>query len=231
VEPPVHNAAMKTFCSVVLLLALTSLATAPVSADESGKSKTTYMWIDKNGKKQYGDSVPPEYAQAEKRILNKDGIETRREGPPKTADQLQEERRQAEAAQRKLQHDRFLVTTYNSVKDIERLRDQRLDQLAAQVTAAQGYIATLDSRLQALQQRAQQFLPYNTAPNARRMPDDLAEQLVRGQSEASAQRKSLDRKKQEMADVRAQFDADSVRFTQLQEERRQREAMQSVKPG
>jgi uncharacterized coiled-coil protein SlyX len=230
VQPPVHNATMKTFCSVVAALAVLALTAAPAHGADS-KSSTTYMWIDKNGKKQYGDSVPPEYSQAEKRILNKDGIETRREGPPKTAEQLMEERRQREAVERKMQHDRFLVTTYNSVKDIERLRDERLDQLGAQVTAAQGYIATLDSRLQALQQRAQQFKPYNTAPNARRMPDDLAEQLVRGQSEASAQRKSLERKKQEMADVRAQFDADSVRFAQLQEERRQREATQSAKPG
>jgi uncharacterized coiled-coil protein SlyX len=117
------------------------------------------------------------------------------------------------------------------VKDIERLRDERLDQLKAQLTATQGYIATLDSRLQALQQRAQQFKPYNPAPNARRMPDDLAEQLVRGQSEADAQRKALEHKNQELQDVRTQFDADSVRFTQLQEERRQREAMQSAKSG
>jgi hypothetical protein len=222
---------MKTFCSLIVALPLSVLAMAPAIGADSGKSKPTYMWVDKNGRKQYGDAVPPEYAQAEKRVLNKDGIETSRIGPPKTAEQLLEERRQNEAAQRKLQHDHFLVTTYNSVKDIERLRDERVDQLRAQVTAAQGYIATLDARLQALQQRAQQFLPYNTAPNARRMPDDLAEQLVRGQSEASGQRKALDRKKKEMADVRAQFDADSVRFTQLQEERRQREAMQSAKPG
>jgi hypothetical protein len=222
---------MKTLYAVAATLTVFVLATGPGHSSESDKSKPTYMWIDKYGKKQYGDSVPPEYAQAEHRILNKEGIETRREEPPKTADQLAEERRQHDAAERKLQHDRFLVTTYNSVKDIERLRDERLDQLVAQVTATQAYIATLDSRLQTLQLRAQQFKPYNTAPNARRMPDDLAEQLVRGQSEALAQRKALERKKQEMADVRAQFDADSVRFTQLQAERRQREAMQSAKPG
>jgi uncharacterized coiled-coil protein SlyX len=222
---------MKTLLSMSVGLLLATLWCGPAAAADAGKAKTTYMWVDKNGQKQYGDSVPPEYAQSEKRILNNNGIETRREGPPKTAEQLMEERREREAADRKAQHDRFLVTTYNSVKDIERLRDERLDQLTAQVTAAQGYIATLDARLQALQQRAQQFKPYNTAPSARRMPDDLAEQLVRGQSEASAQRKALEHKKQEMSDVRSQFDADSVRFTQLIQERRQREALQSAKPG
>jgi hypothetical protein len=225
---------MKAFCSVAAVLALVTLVAGPaLAASSAAKPKTTtYMWIDKDGKKQYGDSVPPEYAQSDKRILNKDGIETRHEGPPKTTEELAEERRQREAVDRKAQHDHFLITTYSSVKDIERLRDERLEQLTAQVAAAQGYIGTLDSRLQALQQRAQQFKPYSTTPNARRMPDDLAEQLVRGQSEANAQRKALDRKQQEMLDVRVQFDADSARFTQIQQERRQREALQlSARPG
>jgi len=222
---------MNAFCSVLAGLALAAVMTTAAYAADAGKSRTTYSWIDKNGHKQYGDAVPPEYAQTERRILNKDGIETGRIGPPKTPEQLMEERRQKEAIERAKQHDHFLVTTYNSVKDIERLRDERLDQLKAQITAAQGYIGTLEARLQSLQQRAQQFKPYNTAPTARRMPDDLAEQLVRGQSEVNSQRKALERKRQELVDVRSQFDADSVRFTQLQEERRQREAQQSVKTG
>jgi hypothetical protein len=221
---------MKAFCSVAALLLLAAVV-APASAAEDGKSKTSYMWIDKNGKKQYGDSVPPEYSQVERRVLNRDGIETRRDGAPKSAEQLLEERRQRELLEKRAQHDRFLTTTYNSVHDIERLRDERLDQLAAQVTAAESYIGTLDSRLQALQQRAQQFKPYSAAANARRMPDDLAEQLVRGQSEAVSQRQALNRKRQEMADVRAQFDADSVRFSELEKTRSERNAGMAARPG
>jgi hypothetical protein len=221
---------MKAFCSVAALLLLAA-AVAPAIAADDGKSKTTYMWIDKNGKKQYGDSVPPEYSQVERRVLNRDGIETRRDGAPKSAEQLLEERRQRELLEKRAQHDRFLTTTYNSVHDIERLRDERLDQLAAQVTAAESYIGTLDSRLQALQQRAQQFKPYSTAATARRMPDDLAEQLVRGQSEAVSQRQALSRKRQEMADVRAQFDADSVRFSELEKTRSERSAGMAARPG
>ena len=72
------------------------------------------------------------------------------------------------------QHDSFLVTTYTSVKDIEALRDVRLDQLKGQRLAAEQYVDNLHSRLTALQTRAMLFKPYSSRPEARRMPDDLA---------------------------------------------------------
>jgi hypothetical protein len=66
-----------------------------------------------------------------------------------------------------------------------------------------------------MQLRAQQFKPYSAEARARRMPDDLAEDLVRASSEARAQRKALDGRRQELIAVRAQFDADIARFREL----------------
>lgn len=207
-----QNAVMKITFALLAMLLATSLTMAASGTGTPGK---TYMWVDKNGERQYGDAVPPEYAQGERRVLNKDGVETRREGAQKSAEQQAEEQRvQAEQQQRE-QHDHFLLTTYTSTRDIDRLRDERLVQLDAQIKAATAYIETLDTRMKALQERSQQFKPYNTKPNARRMPDDLAEQLVRGSSEAISQRKALERQRQELQDVRTQFDADSARYREL----------------
>ena len=47
--------------------------------------------------------------------------------------------------QERQQHDNFLLTTYTSTKDIERLRDERLDQLDGQIKAANAYIDTLNA--------------------------------------------------------------------------------------
>jgi Domain of unknown function (DUF4124) len=207
-----QNAAMKIALSVLVTLIAMSSTMAASTTATAGK---TYMWIDKNGERQYGDAVPPEYAQGERRVLNKDGVETKREGALKTPAQLAEEQRQLAEQQKREQHDHFLLTTYTSTRDIERLRDERLVQLDAQIKAATAYIETLDTRLKTLQERSQQFKPYNTKPNARRMPDDLAEQLVRGSSEAQSQRKALEKQRQELLDVRAQFDADSARYHEL----------------
>jgi hypothetical protein len=207
-----QNAAMRVALTILAVLVATSSTMAASTPGTPGK---TYMWIDKNGERQYGDAVPPEYAQGERRVLNKDGVETKREGALKTPAQLAEEQRVQTELQKREQHDHFLLTTYTSTHDIERLRDERLVQLDAQIKAATAYIETLDTRLKSLQERSQQFKPYNTKPNARRMPDDLAEQLVRGSSESISQRKALEKQRQELLDVRAQFDADSARYREL----------------
>ena len=47
------------------------------------------------------------------------------------------------------------------------------------------------------------------------MPDDLVEDLVRTANETRDQRRSLDTRRKDQVDVRAQFDSDIVRFKEL----------------
>ena len=188
------------------------LATPLMAADTPHPN---YSWVDKNGERHYGDAVPPEYAQQERRVLNNQGVEIQRVDAEKNAQQQAEERKRQQAIEEKAQHDHFLLTTYTSTKDIERLRDERLDQIDGQIKATIAYIDSLEARLKTLQQRALLFKPYNTKPDARRMPDDLAEQLVRTSNEVRAQHRSMDRRKQEQIAVRAQFEADIARFREL----------------
>src|SRR6202043_586637 len=95
----------------------------------------------------------------------------------KTPQQIEAETRVRDEALKQKQHDSFLVTTYTSVKDIEALRDVRLDQLEGQRVAAEQYVDNLRSRLTTLQTRARLYRPYTERANARKMPDDLAEDL------------------------------------------------------
>jgi hypothetical protein len=101
------------------------------------------------------------------------------------------------------------------VKDIEALRDSRLDQLQGQHSAAEQYVESLRARLGTLQVRAFAFRPYSARPDARRMPDDLAENLVRTLDELRTQSSSLAAKGEEEKSLRAQFDADIERYKQL----------------
>ena len=189
---------------------------APAWAAEAGAgSGQNYSWVDANGERHYGDVVPPEYAQTEKRVLNRQGVEIRHVDAPKSAEQVAEERRREQEIERRAQHDRFLMTTYTSTKDIERLRDERLDQVDGQIKATNAYIDTLQTRLKALQERAMHFKPYNTKPDARRMPDDLTEELVRTSNDVRTQHRALDTRTKEQATVRAQFEADIARYREL----------------
>lgn len=202
--------------SLALILAL-ACAGGPVWAQnaDSDKGAVAYRWVDEHGIVHYGDSIPPKYARDSRQILNSQGVEIGHVDAEKTPAQLAAEARTRARLDAQKQHDYFLLSTYTSVKDIEALRDERLAQLEAQQTAAQQYVESLQSRLGALQSRAQQFKPYNPRPDAARMPDDLAQELVQTLSEVHVQDQAIEARSQQEAQVRAQFQSDIDRFQQL----------------
>ncbi|HVO47740.1 MAG TPA: DUF4124 domain-containing protein [Steroidobacteraceae bacterium] len=185
------------------------------ASSSTTKSTETYKWTDEQGVVHYGDSVPPQYAKQDRSVLNSHGIEVRHLDAQKTPEQLAADERARQELIRQKQHDSFLMTTYTSVKDIEALRDVRLDQLAGQKLAAQQFVDSLHSRLSSLQARAMTFKPYSTRADARRMPDDLAEDLVRTLSDLRTQSNALAQKSEEESNLRAQFQTDIERYREL----------------
>jgi len=196
-------------------LAYALLLAAGAVAHGASDDKVAYKWVDENGVVHYGDSIPAKYAKQENSVLNKQGVEVGRNEAQKTAEQIEREAREREIELRRKQHDAFLLTTYTSVKDIESLRDERLGQISGQRRAAEQYIEGLHSRLSTLQTRAFTFKPYNESAGARRMPDDLAEELVRTVSEMRSQRNALLAKDVEENTLRAQFQSDIERYREL----------------
>jgi len=203
-------------------LALAAFAALVLAASMTGahaqtkKPSKLYKWVDEKGVTHYGDSVPPEYAKRERAILNEQGVVIRRLEAEKTPEQRAADERRQRDVQSRRQHDQFLLNTYASVGDIESVRDQRLEQIVGQTDAARQYVDSLHSRLTGLQAKAQLFKPYSSDEKARRMPDDLAADLVRTVSELRTQGNMLRSKEQEHADVTRQFQADIERFAELQ---------------
>jgi hypothetical protein len=179
------------------------------------KGKQTFKWVDEKGVIHYGDSIPAEYSQRESHVLNSQGVEVKKyRAEMSPAEAAAFAAKQKEEAQRR-QHDMFLISTYPSVKEIENVRDTRLDQINGQVSAAEAYISSLNSRVDGLKQRAQLFAPYSKKPDARRMPDDLAEEMVRASSELRTQKSALAQRRSELQSVVDSFDADIKRFKEL----------------
>ncbi|MGH8180220.1 MAG: DUF4124 domain-containing protein [Steroidobacteraceae bacterium] len=202
-----------TLRALPLLLALACVA-GSASAQDVGKG-ITYRWVDEHGVVHYGDTIPPQYARRSREILNSQGVEIGHVDAEKTAGQRAAEAKAEERRVAQQQHDYFLLGTYTSVKDIESLRDERLSQIQTQQTAAQQYVESLQSRLDSLQGRAQQFKPYSSRPDAPRMPDDLAQELVHTLNEVRTQNQAMQARNQQEAEVRAQFQSDIERFKQL----------------
>lgn len=205
------------FLATVLcgLLAASGAYAAKRAQQPANQGGKTYKWVDENGVTHYGDTVPQEYSQREQQILNSQGLEVqKRQAEMSPAEAAAYAAQQKEEALRR-QHDMFLLSTYPSVKEIETVRDARLDQINGQISASEAYIATLGSRIDRLKQRSLGYAPYNTKAGARRMPDDLAEEMVRALSELRTQNTALAQRRAELQNFVDQYDADIRRFKEL----------------
>jgi hypothetical protein len=89
--------------------------------------------------------------------------------------------------------------------------------LQGQRVAAEQYVDNLHSRIMALQSRAKHFRPYNVRSDAHKVPDDLAEDMVRTLNELRTQSNALNAKNAEMSALRAQFQSDIERYRALHE--------------
>lgn len=203
-----------------MLLATAALGASAWSAPSSQTSQNAhkgvaYRWVDDQGVVHYGDNIPPQYANQDRTILNSQGVEVGHLDKQKTAEEEAAASHARDALMKQKQHDAFLVSTYTSVKDIEALRDVRLDQLRGQRAAAEQYLESLRARLSSLQSRALGYRPYSTRADAWRMPDDLAENLVHTLNELRVQDSALATKGAEETALRAQFQSDIERYREL----------------
>jgi Domain of unknown function (DUF4124) len=205
------NAAL-TLCATALL-ATTAFAAPPPASSNSGR--VLYKWVDSDGVTHYGDRIPPEYANQEQHVINSRGVEISHIDAQKSAEQLAaDEQRKTDAAQRQLR-DKNLLSTFASVQEIERLRDQRLTLLADQIKVTSLFLENLDVRMKKLRADSGRFRPYSADPKAPPMPDQLAEDLVRLSTDVHTQEQNLRQKKGEEAAMSIQFESDIDRFKEL----------------
>jgi hypothetical protein len=200
-------------------LTLLALFAGAAGAAPNSPSSTFYRCKDAHGQTHYGDSVPPECMGQDTEVVNARGMVVNTiEGTATRAahasqkEQEQTRQREKEASE---QRDKMLIETYLSVQDIERLRDQRLDLLEAQIKVSEQHLAGLKDRESRLSQQVARFKPYSDKPNAPPLPDHLAEELVNTVNGMSVDRASIEEKKVEQAQVNKRFESDIKRFKEL----------------
>ena len=111
--------------------------------------------------------------------------------------------------------DKNLLSTYASVQEIERLRDQRLTLIADQIKVTNQFLETLNGRMKKMRAESMHFRPYSSDPKAPPMPDQIAEDLVRLTSDVRTQEQNLKQKHGEESAMSIQFESDIDRFKEL----------------
>jgi hypothetical protein len=195
--------------------ALLALLASGGTAAAGGNGRTLYKWVDDQGVTHYGDRIPPEYAGQEQHIMNSQGIEINRLDAQKTPEQLAADEQKRREVEERLSRDKNLLSTYGSVQEIERLRDQRLDLVSDQIKVTNQFLDTLNGRMKKLRLSSMHFKPYNSDDKAPPMPDQVAEDLVRLATDINTQEQNLRQKRGEEATMRKQFQSDIDRFKEL----------------
>jgi len=198
-----------------VLCAATLLASPGFATGPENNGRVVYKWVDEQGVTHYGDHIPPEYSAQEQHVINAQGVEISRLEAQKTPEQLAaEDQKKAEAEQNR-NRDRNLLTTYASVQEIERLRDQRVTLVTDQIKVTSQFLEVLNGRLQKLRDGSTHFKPYSSDPNAPAMPDQFAEDLVRVGNDIRTQQQNLREKRSEETAMSKQFESDIERFKEL----------------
>ena len=197
-----------------LLLALV----AGVAGAQSDKGKKTYRWVDKHGQVHYGDSVPAEYSEQDRDILNKQGVPVGREEGTITPEEALAKAAADKAArdeQKRKLRDRVLIQTYQSVKELEVLRDNRLDLVDAQLTIQEQSLSNLRAQRAQIERQAARYAPINAEAGAPPMPEEVVNDLERSANDIQTQETNLERRRQERENIRLTFEADIKRYEEL----------------
>ena len=199
----------------LLALSISAFAATGAFAGEAGK---VYSWVDENGQRHFGDSIPPEYAELDKELLNDRGIQIDtlegRKSPEQIAEEKRlEEERIAEEAQRRA--DRALLATYLTREEIIMHRDRRVELFQAQARVTEMFLKNLQRRLAGLIAEANHFQPYSDNPEAPKIDPDLDAEIKLTRDTIARHEGNLEKFKRDERAIIQRFDNDLRRFEQL----------------
>jgi len=184
----------------------------------AAQQHSAYSWVDDDGVRHYGDSIPPEFADKPKEVINDRGIVVGHIRGRKTAEEAEAERVAAELAMQKelqLRADRALLSTYQTVSEIEMHRDRRIELFQAQSRVTELYLRNLDRRLQQLKTESKRYRPYSSDPSAPMVEPSLIKEIRETEATIARHQKNLKKFRQDERDIVERFDGDIHRFKDL----------------
>lgn len=201
-----------------LATALLILAVPMLAAGQARDHQKLYRWVDNEGVVHFGDSIPAEYAEIERQIVNDHGITMEVMRAKRTAEEIAEEQRQDELriqAELQKRQDQALLATYLTVDEILMHRDRRVELFQAQARVTELYLKNLQRRLDSLQEEANKYRPYSEDPDAELIDPDLADDMQSTRETIERHRDNLERFKDDENNIVARFDGDINRFKKL----------------
>lgn len=179
-----------------------------------------YKWVSPEGEVFFGDSVPPEFSELQKEVVNDHGVVVDQISGKKTDEQIAAERRAEELRQQQIIQDRAdaaLLATYLSVQEIELHRDRRVELFKAQARVTELYLRNLKRQLGKLEREASRFQPYSEDPDAPMVDASLVAAIDETESVISRHEGNLTKFREDERQIIARFEDDINRFKRLRQ--------------
>lgn len=178
-------------------------------------------WTNKDGVRECGNAVPPEYAQAGHEVKSTSGMTVRKQGRARTPEEVAAERAAQEAEakkqaklaaeqRRQAAADKVLLDTFGSEDDLELARDGQIANIESQVKLTEGHIAKLQKSLDNMIGKAADHERRNQP-----IPKDLAENLESVRDQIAEHRQFIENKHAEKRAIQQKFEQDIARFREL----------------
>ena len=190
-----------------LAIALIVAVSHSASGDNYGGG-TLYRYINDEGVRVLGHSIPPEYAQKGYEIVNTQGHILKTVKPRLKDSDLAEQRRLEKLAD----WDEDLLRRYSTVADVEAAKSRRLAEIETSIAILRGNILSMDSQIAREQAKA--------AARERRgqeVPEFILVTIKNIKAERDAAERLKSTRQQEYDQVSARFDKDIDRFKVIQE--------------
>ena len=200
---------MKNFRYFIFLPALLIASTAV--------AERTFKWIDNEGQVHYGNRVPPEYAKAERKVINERGRTVKVYEAAKTPEEKAAAKKAADLEARKKAlgekqaiHDHSLLATYASEQDMQLAREGKVASVEALLQLTNSRIESMKQRLLGLTEEAATY-----ERSGKQLPHTLESQITNLRAQIKKNEVFVKEKTQELEDINRQFDADISRYIEL----------------
>jgi len=194
-----------------VLAATLALLFLPLAADAQ-----SYRCVGKDGKKYYGQSLPPQCLGQPAELLNAQGMVVKRIDPQVSATERakkegdEEERKKRELVSKEEgRRNRALLATYTSDSDIEQARGRALKDNEAAVREIEGKIGAIKAR----QDKLRKELDFYQGKN--KPPVKLEQNIKNAEFDLRTQQDLLAAKKKDVESINARYNDDKKRYNEL----------------
>jgi len=199
------------------ILSTLSLLTLLAAAALPAQAASIKCWTNKDGVRECGQTIPPEYSQKSVTEMNNQGMVVKKQAPAKTKEELEEEaKKAAEAKEKKRQaeerakQDRILLYTFSSVDDIEMVRDEQLAALESNIKVTQKRNEKIQQDLDTRMKAAA------AAERAGKEPtDSLLKDIKSLKDQLESNDKFIQEKRGEMEQTKKEYSDKIERFKEL----------------